>query len=106
VDKQVLRLAMRGVLPESIRLRRKAPLADDPLSAYLRTAGFQAFPHFEPTRALDEFVDPTRIPLLTGEGEIPDNPDDLELQIRPLCLGNWLSRVHLGEHPSCEETCV
>jgi asparagine synthase (glutamine-hydrolysing) len=35
IDKEILRETMRGTLPDAIRLRRKAPLAGDPLHAHL-----------------------------------------------------------------------
>jgi asparagine synthase (glutamine-hydrolysing) len=86
VDKHLLRLAMRGVLPESVRLRPKAPLGGDPLSVHLRSAGARRLDRFEPTMELQRSVNRTAVPPLDGGG----NP---WLNIRPLCLNYWLDRA-------------
>jgi asparagine synthase (glutamine-hydrolysing) len=97
IDKQLLRLAMRGVLPDPIRLRRKTALAGDPLRATLRKPGVEWVDRFEPAPELARFVVRTAIPQLAGgcDGHDP------WLHMRPLCLNYWLRRVrpvaHLGE---------
>ena len=64
IDKHLLREAMRGYLPDQIRLRPKVPLAGDPLRAHIVEAG------------------------AAGDGP------DVWQRIRPACLNYWLSRVH------------
>jgi asparagine synthase (glutamine-hydrolysing) len=89
IDKQLLRVAMRGALPDPIRLRPKAPLGGDPLRAQLREAGGQWLDRFDPTPELARFVDRRAIPPLAGGCD----SDDPWLHVRPLCLDYWLRRV-------------
>jgi asparagine synthase (glutamine-hydrolysing) len=89
IDKQLLRVAMRGVLPNPVRLRPKVPLGADPLHAKLRDAGVRWLDAFEPTPELARFVDRTAVPRLTGACE----GHDPWLHVRPLCLNYWLRRV-------------
>ncbi len=88
IDKQLLRLAMRGVLPDPIRSRRKAPLAGDPLLAHLRKPDLQWVDRFAPIPELARYIDRKAIPRLVGACA----PDDSWLHVRPLCLNYWLKR--------------
>ncbi len=88
VNKHLLRTAMRGTLPESIRLRPKSPLGGDPLCAHLRKPGADRLDRFEPTVELSRSVDRSLVPALAGGGA-----DDPWLHIRPLCLNYWLDRA-------------
>jgi len=63
IDKHLLREAMRGQLPDEVRLRPKVPLAGDPLRAHIVKAG--------------------------GSDDSPE----VWQKIRPACLNYWLSRV-------------
>ncbi len=92
VDKEILRLAMRGALPEATRLRRKSPLAGDPLRASLKLAGAERLDRFDAAPELARFVDLAAIPPLAGGGA----DTDPGLHIRPLCLNYWLTRVRHG----------
>jgi asparagine synthase (glutamine-hydrolysing) len=89
IDKQLLRVTMRGALPDPIRLRPKVALAGDPLRAQLREANVQWLDRFEATPELARFVVRTAVPQLAGgcEGHDP------WLHVRPLCLNYWLKRV-------------
>ena len=89
IDKQLLRVAMRVVLPDPVRLRPKAALAGDPLRAQLREANVQWLDRFDATPELARFVDRTAVPQLAGgcDGHDP------WLHVRPLCLNYWLRRV-------------
>lgn len=86
VDKELLRAAMANILPEAVRLRRKASLAGDPLVELLQEPGAQWVDSFEPVPALAKYVDRTAIPRLAGERE----GDQARLMIRPLSLNFWL----------------
>jgi asparagine synthase (glutamine-hydrolysing) len=86
IDKQILRLAMRGLLPESIRRRRKTPLNGDPLTAWLQRREF-APPRLEDGAGLGSYVDLQAVPPLTGGSSI----DQAWVNLRPLCLGHWLT---------------
>lgn len=85
IDKLLLREAMRGVLPERIRLRRKTPLAGDPLCAKLQESGVAPWEGSTMPPELERFVNGASIPPLADAG-------DPWLHVRPLCLGVWLKR--------------
>lgn len=86
IDKQILRQAMRGTLPETIRLRPKAPLAGDHLRAKLRESGAASLDGFDAVPELGRFVNRDAIPPLGSD-------DDPWLHLRPLCLNVWLRRL-------------
>lgn len=91
VDKELLRGAMANILPEAVRLRRKVPLAGEPLVELLRKPEGQWVDFFEPIPALAKYVDRAAIPRLAGETD----GDQARLLIRPLSLNFWLqSRVN------------
>jgi asparagine synthase (glutamine-hydrolysing) len=87
IDKLLLRLATRGALPDPIRLRRKTPLAGDPLRAQIQKTGAQWLDGFDLSRRLSQYVD--RVAFRhAAEGW---DSDDLWLYVRPLCLDYWLT---------------
>ncbi len=57
VAKQLLRVALRGALPETVRLRPKTPLPGDPLSAHLQRGTWKWPDRVEPHPHLATFVD-------------------------------------------------
>ena len=85
-DKELLRVAMRGDLPEKILRRPKSPLAEDPLLSLPRRTvpnwliNLPLAPNFGNFIAQDQFL-----PLLRGE-ITPDPTVDL----RPISLSLWL----------------
>lgn len=85
-DKELLRVAMRGDLPENVLRRPKSPLAGDPLVGLLRREGSNRLTNFEPAPELENFILRDQIPPLFGEG-IPSEPT---LHLRPLSLNLWL----------------
>ena len=85
VDKQLLRVAMRGSLPASVLRRRKAPLSDDPLRLQLRAGDWSWLDRFEASPQLARFVNRAAIPPLAA-GHNPWR------NLRPFCLNYWLSR--------------
>src|SRR4029077_11120244 len=85
-DKELLRVAMRGDLPQEVLRRPKAPLAGDPSIGLLRREGPNGLANFAPTPELNGFVVLERIPSLAGGG-IPPDPS---LHFRPLSLNYWL----------------
>ena len=94
IDKELLRLAMRGALPDAVRLRRKTALAGDPLRAWLQKPGNERLDGFVATPELARYVDRTAIPHLAGAGASVDP----SLCARPLCLNHWLQRVRPATH--------
>ena len=85
-DKQLLREAARGVLPNAVRLRRKSPLQADPLLELLHRPGAAGACRFHPVPEFERYVAPTRIPQLL------ENKDSWtsSVHLRPLSLNYWL----------------
>jgi len=88
-DKQLLREAARGVLPNAVRLRRKSPLITDPLISLLRKPESEWVDHFAPVSALERYVLRNRVPKVFNEGE----SWTAWIHLRPLSLNFWLRRT-------------
>jgi asparagine synthase (glutamine-hydrolysing) len=85
-DKELLRLAARGVLPDAVRLRRKSPLPADPIAALLRRPDSAWVDQFEPTAELEQYLIRDRVPAVFGEKD----PWSVWINLRPLSLNFWL----------------
>jgi asparagine synthase (glutamine-hydrolysing) len=85
-DKELLRVAGRGVLPDAVRLRRKTPLKASPLIVLLRRPEAAWVDHFEPVPELGKYVVRDRIPAVQGETQSWAAWTNL----RPLSLNFWL----------------
>jgi asparagine synthase (glutamine-hydrolysing) len=85
-DKELLRQALRGALPDAVRLRRKSPLSADPLVALLRRPESEWLDSFNPCADLAPFVQRNRIPKVHGE----NNTWNAWINLRPLNLNFWL----------------
>ncbi len=85
-DKELLRVALRGILPEQVRLRRKSPLAANPIAVLLRRSEERWVDEFEPTPGLARYVVRSRVPAVVGE----KNFWRLLTNLRPLSLNFWL----------------
>jgi len=85
-DKELLREAARGVLPDAVRLRRKSPLLADPLIALLQQTGSAWVDSFVPVPGLGAYVERRRIPKVFGEKD----PWTAWIHLRPLSLNFWL----------------
>ena len=85
-DKQLLREAARGVLPDAVRLRRKSPLRADPLLQLLAQPEASWVNRLQPVPALERYVVSSRIPeVLGGKG-----PWEAWVHLRPHSLNYWL----------------
>jgi asparagine synthase (glutamine-hydrolysing) len=96
-EKMLLRAAMAGRLPETVRLRPKTPLAGDPLIAQLQMPGADWVDRVHWTGEMDEFIDRSALEPLNGV-KIPEKADSL---VRPICLNFWLQtarRVRYNLH--------
>jgi len=91
VDKHILRVTMRNILPEAVRQRPKAPAAGDPVVELSRAFGSR-LGSFEPSRELSRFAD------LTALREKETGPENVWLGLRPFALNRWLE--HSTESPS------
>jgi asparagine synthase (glutamine-hydrolysing) len=91
-DKQLLREAARGVLPEAVRLRRKSPLQADPLLKLLERPEAAWVNRFELLPELEQYVVRSRIPEVLGE----KGPWAAWVHLRPLSLNYWLRGLYLS----------
>jgi asparagine synthase (glutamine-hydrolysing) len=100
-EKTLLRVAMRGILPEPILRRRKAPLAGNPWAALLppaRSAWWE--PYLAPAPGFEEFVDVEAarrslarvVERAQRSGKHRDG-DDLRTSLRPIGLNIWLAQM-------------
>jgi asparagine synthase (glutamine-hydrolysing) len=89
-DKALLRLWMRGRLPPAIVRRPKAPLAGDPQDARLHAFGDAWLGGRRLDAAVEEYVDPARVPAWAGGGDTRAPPGEAWLHVRPLALSLWL----------------
>ena len=85
-DKTIIRLAMRGALPDAVRLRPKTVAAGDPLVALLEAPGAQWVDAFAAVPALHRYVNRDQVPRVCGERD----PSAIWTNVRPLCLNYWL----------------
>jgi len=85
-DKELLREAARGILPDAVRLRRKSPLLADPLIALLQQPESAWVDSFEGVPELGQYVERRLIPKVFGENDVWD----AWIHLRPLSLNFWL----------------
>ena len=85
-DKQLLREAARGILPEVVRLRRKSPLLAEPVIALLQRPESAWVDSFESVPELNRYVERKLIPKVFGEKDVWT----AWIHLRPLSLNSWL----------------
>lgn len=85
-DKELLREAARGVLPDAVRLRRKSPLIADPLIALLQRPESAWVDSFEAVPGLERYV---RRELISNVFKAKD-AWGAWINLRPLTLNFWL----------------
>ena len=95
-DKELVRVAMRGLLPEPVRLRRKTPLAADPTAVVLCRTTDRWWEKVPPASAVARYVDWERVPRLAGT----EDPISLWLNLAPCSLNLWLWSLCSGERLS------
>lgn len=89
-DKELLREACRGELPDAVRLRRKTPLPVDLLVALLDRPEAAWIDRFEPIPELDQYVVRKRIPAVHRER----NSWSAFMHLGPLSLNFWLRSMN------------
>ncbi|MBD3559360.1 hypothetical protein H6S82_10850, partial [Planktothrix sp. FACHB-1355] len=92
--------AMRGILPESVRLRPKSPLAGDPISLLLKQAGSQWMDRFELAPVLTKYVKRNALPLVSG---IKQDINEVWIDLRVLNLNYWLQHLQTFNYKSAKE---
>ena len=81
-DKYLIRKALKGFLPEAVRLRAKAPVTGSP--NFARARRYHP-PKLLPTAVLEPFIELNKLPEWPGE-----NPEQLDYLLRILGLQYWL----------------
>ncbi len=89
-QKQLLRAAMSGHLPESIRQRPKTPLEGDPLMELLQRPDAAAVDNARWTEQIERYVNTAALPLLNGQKDSVC----AGLAIRARCLNFWLQSAN------------
>jgi len=92
IDKELLRRAMKRMLPEEVRLRPKVPLGGDPLAAQVRSGIWNPLPLSEPTATARLFVDWGQVSNILANS----SGDFLSRDLRPLLLNRWLKGIEKG----------
>lgn len=80
-DKYLIRTALKGILPEAVRLRPKAPLAGYP---YFERAQHSKPTELSPVRALERYVDLSKLPQWPGKDR-----EELDYALRVVALHYW-----------------
>ena len=97
VHKELIRSAMKGILPDSIRVRAKTPLRGSALSILWRK-GWRH--HFEPVPELSAFVDIEAFSGLSSDEDIDSRWHDY----LPVGLNYWLRNLDATRHNAETET--
>lgn len=92
-DKELLRQAGRGVLPDAVRLRKKSPLIRDPIVALLEKPESAWVDSFAAVPELDAYVRRDRIPPVHRVAD----PGGAWMHLKPLSLNLWLQRRALPD---------
>ncbi|HXU19577.1 MAG TPA: asparagine synthase-related protein [Verrucomicrobiae bacterium] len=85
-DKELLRQAGRGILPEAVRIRRKSPVENDPIVALLQKSESAWVDRFEPVPELGRYICQHRIPPVWME----KSSGTAWINLKPLSLNFWL----------------
>ena len=93
MEKELLRVTMRGMLPEEIRTRAKTPLLKDPLVEQANRLRWRPLPLPAQHPILDEFVDWAKLETTLLRASGSQLWDDL----RPISLNNWVKGVENGK---------
>ncbi len=93
MHKELLREAMRGLLPDEVRLRRKTPLRGDPLQLHAEKDGWKPVLAAGACERLSKFVN---CKVLSATSR-PALGLSLWADLRPIALDHWLKSVENSE---------
>jgi len=97
MEKKLLRDAMAGRVPESVRTRKKTPLAGDPLQQYLLRPDSRWIRNVNWAKEMRQYVDTSEIePLIAAATQkiaSEHNVSRRNSAIRPICLNFWLQSM-------------
>lgn len=99
IKKEIVRRAMRGVLPEPVLRRPKTPLAGSPEMQLLRGPEARWVDSFAAARGLARYVDRAKIPPVAGETPGDEAAREARWRdLRPLSLSAWMrSQEHTNQ---------
>ena len=86
INKELMRRATLGVLPEEVRRRPKTPMLADAVYARARKLDPEWLAHFEPVPELERYVDQKAL----KETARVEDPQYFWTNLRPLSLNQWL----------------
>jgi asparagine synthase (glutamine-hydrolysing) len=89
MNKELLRTAMHGLLPEEVRVRKKTPLQGDPLLLHAEKSGWKAV---LPDRACERLSNFVNCKMLSATSR-PALGLSLWADTRPIALDYWLKSV-------------
>jgi asparagine synthase (glutamine-hydrolysing) len=95
--KMILREAMAGRLPESVRMRPKTPLQEDPVTRQFRGRGAESINQMPWSHDSDRYIERSAIVLPHDKM----NAERISNNLRPYCLNIWLQsagRVRYNMH--------
>lgn len=95
VGKELLRLALRDHVPDSVSMRPKTPLSGSPLQLLFRQRGLQSPITPVPMPQLVRYLTPKALTAMTGDM----GPDEFALRLRPRKLNSWLRLLSSIERP-------
>jgi asparagine synthase (glutamine-hydrolysing) len=84
--KMLLREAMAGRLPETVRMRPKTPMQEDPVSEQVRRKGIESLNRIQWSQDSERYID--RSALVPPHGKM--NAERVSNCLRPYCLNIWL----------------
>jgi len=100
LHKELMRVAMRGILPEEVRLRPKTPLRGDPIGPFFQQPTLKWIDRYEPTPALAKYVVRSALPQICG---MEMNFNEALINLRGLSLDLWLQNKELVKGKSVKE---
>jgi asparagine synthase (glutamine-hydrolysing) len=96
-QKMLLREAMSGRIPETVRVRPKTPVQSDILCEQFRRSGAERVNQMDWSKDLNRYID--RSALVAPHGKM--NGEEMNNSLRPYCLNIWLQsarRVRYNIH--------
>jgi asparagine synthase (glutamine-hydrolysing) len=95
-EKDLLRRATSGLLPERIRTRPKTPLIQDPLVAHLKRGDDLAVGSSAWSDEMNRYVERTKLGSVSRE----TSSERACVGVRPLCLNFWLRAIRCDRYNS------
>lgn len=90
IHKELVRVAMRGILPEAVRRRPKTPLAGNPVYTLLQQSREQSIDPIDPPLELTQYIDWGQVQRVMGDEQ---DTSDLWTNLRPLGLVHWFHNL-------------